>query len=203
MLKRVLSPLVSSSGTRLLQCNSKTARSYQLLKIRHFGISDKLMGMATKKLESGKEGQFIQMLEMMTKAPKWTLRPWRTTLETQLSSWNMYVPGVSQSKEIVEMKMFKELMDVMTEKELDNPELVTGLVKTRISMKSGRSIDEVGKLIHMYKQSKVIAEWLQLKKSKNEKIPTSQEEFIAMQENDPRVRAIAAKIMAPKKKKSY
>jgi hypothetical protein len=54
MLKRGLSPLVSSSGTRLLQCSSKTARSYQLLKIRHFGISDTLMGMATKKIESGK-----------------------------------------------------------------------------------------------------------------------------------------------------
>jgi signal recognition particle GTPase len=56
-----------------------------------------------------------------------------------------------------------ELMDVMTEKELDNPELITGLVKTRISMKSGRTPEEVGKLIHMYKQSKVIATWLQEK----------------------------------------
>jgi signal recognition particle GTPase len=54
-------------------------------------------------------------------------------------------------------------MDVMTEKELDNPELITGTVKTRISMKSGRTPEEVHKLIFMFKQSKVIADWLQLK----------------------------------------
>ena len=47
------------------------------------------------------------MIEVMAATPKWTLRPWRTSLETQLNSWAMYMPGMSTSPEIVEMKKFK------------------------------------------------------------------------------------------------
>lgn len=54
-------------------------------------------------------------------------------------------------------------MDVMTEKELDNPDLLTGLVRTRISLKSGRTPEEVSKLIFYFRQTKVIATWLQEK----------------------------------------
>lgn len=35
------------------------------------------------------------------------MRPWRTSIESQLSSWSMYLPGVSASSEIVEVKKFK------------------------------------------------------------------------------------------------
>ena len=34
------------------------------------------------------------MLDQMLATPNWSLRPWKATLETQLSSWKMYIPGV-------------------------------------------------------------------------------------------------------------
>ena len=43
----------------------------------------------------------------MVDSPKWSMRPWRTSIESQLSSWSMYLPGVSASSEIIEVKKFK------------------------------------------------------------------------------------------------
>jgi len=45
------------------------------------------------------------------------------------------------------------------------------LARERIARTSGKSIDDVGKLLYFYKQTKIVATWLQLKKSKKEKIP--------------------------------
>ena len=53
------------------------------------------------------EKDFAVVISSMIDSPKWTLRPWRVTIEAQLNSWGMYVPGVSSSSEMVEMKKFK------------------------------------------------------------------------------------------------
>ena len=45
------------------------------------------------------------------------------------------------------------------------------LARERIARSSGKSVDDVGKLLYFYKQTKIVATWLQLKKSKKEKIP--------------------------------
>ena len=52
--------------------------------------------------------QFMKMIELMISTPNWTLRPWKTTLESQLNSWVMrLVPGVSSSTEGKEIAKFK------------------------------------------------------------------------------------------------
>lgn len=85
------------------------------------------------------------MLDHMLATPNWSLRPWKATLETQLSSWKMYIPGVGKYRikihyivlviitillgsapEMVEIKNFKTLLDTLKEEELDNPELING-----------------------------------------------------------------------------
>ena len=88
------------------------------------------------------------MLEMMTTAPKWTLRPWKVTMENQLNSWSMYIPGVSSSNEVQEMKNFKDMIDAMTDEEVDDPlNKLNGPARERISRSTGRSMDEVTRLI--------------------------------------------------------
>jgi hypothetical protein len=47
------------------------------------------------------------MLETMVSGQKWTLRPMKKSLEDQLSSWMMYIPGMStqiDKKELTAMK---------------------------------------------------------------------------------------------------
>lgn len=43
----------------------------------------------------------------MAEANSWTFRNWKGLLEQQLSSWMMYIPGVSGSKDAESLKEFK------------------------------------------------------------------------------------------------
>lgn len=53
------------------------------------------------------EKQFSKMLELMISSPTWTLKPWKQVMETQLSSWTMYIPGVSSAPEVKEITKLK------------------------------------------------------------------------------------------------
>jgi hypothetical protein len=53
------------------------------------------------------EKQFQKMLDTMVKEEKWTFRLWKGVIEDQLSSWLMYIPGVSGSKDVEDMKGLK------------------------------------------------------------------------------------------------
>jgi signal recognition particle GTPase len=131
----------------------------------------------------------------MTQNSKWTYRLWQETIKKQLSSWTMYIPGVSSSAEMTEVKIFDTILSAMSPKELDNIDELNGEAKVNLAKKSGKTIDEVNRLVHCYKQSMVLSTWLQLKKGLNEKLPTTEAEMIRMQEKESiRVRTIFAKM---------
>jgi signal recognition particle GTPase len=124
--------------------------------------------------------QFAEMIQLMTTHKEWTLRPWKKVMEEQLSSWLMYIPGMSTSKEAKDMKGMKgsgkasyfiftliainlEMLDAMTDSELDFPEKITGKDKERISKASGKSLEDVRMLLFFHKQSKIIQKFVQIK----------------------------------------
>ena len=137
------------------------------------------------------------MLDMMASAQKWSIRPWKESMESQLGSWSMYIPGVSSSTDVEQLKKFKGMLDNMTDEELDNPEKVNGAARERIAKQSGQPVDEVTQVMHLFKQSQIVAAWLQMKKNNGEQMPGSEKEMQAMQASDGRLRNIAMKIMAP------
>lgn len=47
------------------------------------------------------------MVETMVSTPTWTLRNFKKGMDDQLESWLMYVPGVSSSSEIQDMKKLR------------------------------------------------------------------------------------------------
>lgn len=47
------------------------------------------------------------MMDLMVTNQKWTLRPWKEVMEDQLKSWLLYIPGMSSSKEVDELKGLK------------------------------------------------------------------------------------------------
>ena len=51
-----------------------------------------------------------------------TYRSWSKSMEGQLSSWTMYIPGVSSSPEVEELKKFQEIVKCMSDSELDSTE---------------------------------------------------------------------------------
>jgi len=114
----------------------------------------------------------------------------------------LYIPGMSNTTEVKEIKKLKAMLDTLNDAELDRPEDIDGLAKQRISLQSNQSLDDVNKMIFFFNQSKIMHEWLSLKKSLKERLPTSEAEMQLMQENDMRIRSIANKIGKGKGKKS-
>ena len=162
--------------------------------IRRLSVGETLLNAVSSGLTGNKEKKFGEMLDMMVSTPKWSFRPWRTTMETQLQSWTMYIPGVSSSADVQEIKNFKAMLDAMTDDELDNPEKINGAARERIARSAGKSADDVVRLVYFYKQSLIICTWLQLKKQKGEEMPKTELDLQKMQETDTRMRGIAQKM---------
>ena len=130
----------------------------------------------------------------MSTSKPWTYKIWSDSLKKQLSSWTMYIPGVSSSPEVAHLKVFTAILEKMTEDELNNKSDVNGMARERLAKTSGKTIDEVNKMVFFYKQSLAVATWLQLKVSLKEKIPKTDLEMNEMQEKDHRMRSIATKM---------
>ena len=82
----------------------------------------------------------------------------------------------------------------MTDADLDHPERITGLDKQRIAAKCGQPVDRVLTLLFLHKQSRVIAQWLHMKKTAGETLPANDVELQSMMQNDLRVRNISSKV---------
>jgi len=188
-------------GSITSRIHSSNNRVHQQVTSRSFGIiTDTISKMVNNKMESDKEKKFTTLMATMLSGEKWSLRQWKKTLEDQLNSWVMYVPGMRSSTQMQDLTTFKALLDALTDSELDDPNLINGKARERIATTTGKPIDDVHRLIMFYKQSKIIQEWLVLKKTLNEAMPKSEFEMMRMQEDDVRLRNIANKILTPKRR---
>lgn len=194
MSSSVLQGRGAGGGGAVLATARSTAVPALFTQARSFGIADKVMGMATGAVEGRRDEQFSLMLKLMGDSPKWTLGNWKQTMDNQLNSWTQYIPGVSGSDEMKELKGFQDMLDCMTPQELEDPKLIKHPQKERIARSSGKGLEAVQKLLHYYSQSCIIAEWLRVKKKGNEKLPTTEDELNQMQATDPRMKTIAAKV---------
>ena len=68
----------------------------------------------------------------------------------------------SEINEMKEMKSFKDMIDAMTDEEIDHPlEKLNGTARERISRTTGKSTDDVTRLLFFFKQSLIVSTWLQ------------------------------------------
>ena len=132
---------------------------------RQFGVMDSVMNFAGKQMEKKRDTQFLDMIELMITSPKWNLRHVKGTLDKQLKSWTMFIPGVKSADQTKQVQVFKDILDKMSDKELDFPETINGPIRDRIASSSGvpNGVDEVNKLLLAYKQGLITQKWLQMK----------------------------------------
>jgi hypothetical protein len=53
------------------------------------------------------EKKFQEMMQMMLTTPNWSLKIWKITVEKQLGSWALYIPGMKDSTEIKDTQAHK------------------------------------------------------------------------------------------------
>eukprot|EP00602_Paraphysomonas_sp_CaronLab_P008153 CAMPEP_0185019242 /NCGR_PEP_ID=MMETSP1103-20130426/1869_1 /TAXON_ID=36769 /ORGANISM="Paraphysomonas bandaiensis, Strain Caron Lab Isolate" /LENGTH=162 /DNA_ID=CAMNT_0027549445 /DNA_START=254 /DNA_END=742 /DNA_ORIENTATION=- len=148
-------------------------------------------------METSREKSFTDMINVMLNSPQWKLGLWKGTLEAQSKQWAMYIPGVSQTEEVKMMKQSLSVLNAMTPEELDSPGKIKGSQKERIAVASNTSTQDVTKVILQFQQSAIVHGWLRMKKQAGEALPKTEKEMATMQQNDPRIRTIASKIMNP------
>lgn len=55
------------------------------------------------------------------------------------------------------------MLNTFSEQELDDPTIVDTKAKERIARASGKTVDEVSRLLTYYKQSLIVQQWLAMK----------------------------------------
>ncbi len=83
------------------------------------------------------------------------------------------------------------MLDAMNDQELDNPDAIDGKARERIAAKSGKPIESVRTLLFLHKQSRVVHQWVLLKKQLNEPLPANDYELQRMLAEDARVRNLS------------
>ena len=76
------------------------APRWQLCQGRSFGLMETLQATAGSKVNDNREAQFMKMIQLMTTSPKWTLAMWKGTMDEQLNSWMMYIPGMGKQADV-------------------------------------------------------------------------------------------------------
>ena len=102
------------------------------------------------------EGRFdlIDLYEQMNSMSK--LGPISKIMEMIPGFGNLNIPKEALSGQEEKLGLWKTLMNSMTKKELENPDLIDGSRSQRIATGSGISIGEVRNLLRQYKQTKKI-----------------------------------------------
>ena len=88
-----------------------------------------------------------------------------------LSSVMSMIPGISKMKNVNiddnEFKWIEAIINSMTKKERQNPEIINGSRRQRIASGSGRKIQDVNRLIKQFNQMKIMIKKMKNKKSMN------------------------------------
>ena len=88
-----------------------------------------------------------------------------------LSSLMAMVPGFSKIKNINlnddEFKWIEAIINSMTKKERDKPDIINGSRRKRIALGSGRTVQEVNRLIKQFNQMKIMIKKMKNKKNMN------------------------------------
>ena len=88
-----------------------------------------------------------------------------------LSSVMSMIPGFSKMKDVNiddnDFKWVEAIINSMTKKERQNPEIINGSRRQRIALGSGRKIQDVNRLIKQFNQMKIMIKKMKNKKSMN------------------------------------
>ena len=81
------------------------------------------------------------------------------------------VPGFSKLKNVNlnenEFKWVEAIINSMTKKEREKPEIINGSRRKRIALVSGRTVQEVNRLIKQFNQMKIMIKKMKDKKNMN------------------------------------
>ncbi|DAZ93678.1 TPA: hypothetical protein N0F65_008186 [Lagenidium giganteum] len=144
---------------------------------RSFGVFSNLKDTVTQKMEQRnqvkQEDAYRQQINDLAHCKKFNLTTFHDQLKKNaeasgINGWKSYIPGVSEMAE-----------------HLENPNLINGKVKRKISEKCGHSAAEVNNMLRQYEQMSALQMWLSKRVERNLHLPDTMEETTELVRQDP------------------
>ena len=144
-------------------------------------MASRILGMGdvvtlVEKAQKSFDKDVIESSAERLKAGIFTFEDYRTQIAQikkmgPLSNIMSMVPGFSKLKNVNlnenEFKWVEAIINSMTKKERDKPEIINGSRRKRIALGSGRTVQEVNRLIKQFNQMKIMIKKMKDKKSMN------------------------------------
>ena len=144
-------------------------------------MASRILGMGdvvtlVEKAQKSFDKDIIESSAERLKAGIFTFEDYRTQIAQikkmgPLSNIMSMVPGFSKLKNVNlnenEFKWVEAIINSMTKKERDKPEIINGSRRKRIALGSGRTVQEVNRLIKQFNQMKIMIKKMKDKKSMN------------------------------------
>ncbi|KAG6594222.1 chorismate mutase [Phytophthora cinnamomi] len=101
------------------------------------------------------------------------------------TGWRSMIPGVSTMTAVQQMKAFMAILDSMEPEYRENPRLINGKVKRKISEKAGHSPEEINNMLRNYEQLSALHIWLVKRVERGLRIPETMAETTELVRQDP------------------
>ncbi|CAH0482649.1 unnamed protein product [Peronospora belbahrii] len=101
------------------------------------------------------------------------------------SGWRSMIPGVSTMTAVQQIKTSMTILESMEPEYRENPRLINGKVKRKISEKAGHSPEEINNMLRNYEQLAALHTWLTKRVERGLCIPESLDETTEFVRQDP------------------
>ncbi|KAJ0412896.1 hypothetical protein ATCC90586_002526 [Pythium insidiosum] len=102
-----------------------------------------------------------------------------------LNGWKGMIPGVSEMTAVQQMKAFMEILEAIEPQHRENPYLINGKVKRKITEKCGHSAEEINNMIRQYEQMSALHQWLSKRVQRGLSLPETYQETQDLIREDP------------------
>ncbi|KAG2788229.1 hypothetical protein JG687_00000667 [Phytophthora cactorum] len=101
------------------------------------------------------------------------------------SGWRSMIPGVSSMTAVQQMKTFMTILESMEPEYRENPRLINGKIKRKISEKAGQSPEDINNMLRNYEQLSALHVWLVKRVERGLSIPETLDETTELVRQDP------------------
>ncbi|RMX66232.1 hypothetical protein DD238_004205 [Peronospora effusa] len=164
------------------------------MQLRSMGVFSNMKKTVSDKLEQRnqqKQGDAYkqQMIELSEK-DKFDLNGFYDHLKKNAeasgaSGWRSMIPGVSTMTAVQQIKISMTILESMEPEYRENPRLINGKVKRKISEKAGHSPEEINNMLRNYEQLSALHTWIRKRVERGLCIPESLDETTELVRQDP------------------
>ncbi|GLE09979.1 hypothetical protein PINS_up021953 [Pythium insidiosum] len=161
---------------------------------RSFGVFSSIRDTVTQKMQDRNDEKqaeaYRQQIQDLASSSKFDLNTFHEQLKKNadasgLNGWKGMIPGVNEMTAVQQMKAFMSILEAIEPQFRENPYLINGKVKRKITEKCGHSAEEINNMIRQYEQMSALHQWLSKRVQRGLPLPETYQETQDLIREDP------------------